>query len=441
MTEFSLSDIFEPLIGSRKCLSYLEKDQIMFRSVVVALLFMILPSLAQAQEVAQAQQTTHEVVRGETLWSLAERYLGNPYRWPLIYEANASQIPNPNILEPGQVLVIPGVVPEAAQVQGVMVITEAQAEVPVAEEEMVGPPAGERVQAGGGSDPPCPGPDDRTVFFTGVGQTRSCPTIVPTPGQRTPFYPQPVGVSDAERMVAQAVSGGITPTAAVSTAAVPFGLVYASEWLVEQGGEIGFIGTLAGFSRVHVERTPQGPARAGERVQIATNEGVNLRVGDLLQSFRSRREERGFGNVLRPTGILTVTAVSESGFIAMVASELERIQVGDWVRLAPDHTARPGVFPLPVESDLTATILGFPEERQVQSYGASVFLDVGEAEGISIGDIFEASVTQPGPQFGVEAAWLQVVLVDGNRSTARIISLRYPILGSGDVIRLIQKMQ
>ncbi len=413
----------------------------MFRSVVVALLFMILPSLAQAQEVVQAQQTTHEVVRGETLWTLAARYLGNPYRWPLIYEANAENISNPNVLEPGQVLVIPGVVPEAAQVQGVMVITEAQAEVPVVEEEVVGPPAGERVQAGVGSDPPCPGPTDRTVFFTGVGQTRSCPTIVPTPGQRTPFYPQPVGVSDAERMVAPAVSGGMLSTAAVSTAAVSLGLVYASEWLVEQGGEIGFIGTLAGFSRVNAEPTAQGPARAGEWVQVATNEGVNLRVGDLLQSFRSAREERGFGNVLSPTGILIVTGVSGSGSIAMVSSELDRIHVGDWVRPAPYHDALPDVFPHWVESDVTATILGFPEERQIQSYGASVFLDVGEAEGISIGDIFEASVTQPGPQFGVEAAWLQVVLVDGDRSTARIISLKYPILGSGDVIRLIQKMQ
>jgi len=410
----------------------------MFRSALVALLFMILPSLAQAQEVVQAQQITHEVVRGETLWSLAERYLGNPYRWPLLYEANASQIPNPNVLEPGQVLVIPGVGMEAAQIQAVTVIP--QAGVVVAEEEIVVPPTGVRVQAGESADALCPGPGDRTVFFSGSGQARRCPTLLPTPGQRTTFYPRPVAELSAEIMVAPTVPGGSVSTAAVSTAAVPLGLVYASEWLVEPGEEMEFIGTLSGFSWVYEERTPQGPARAGERVKIATNEGVRLRAGDLLQSFRSAREDRGFGNVLHPSGILVVTTVTESEINAMVSSEFERIQVGDWVRLAPDYIPRQDVFPLPVESEITATVLGFPEERQFQSYGASVFLDVGEADAISIGDIFEASVNQPGPLFGVEAAWLQVVLVDGKRSTARIISVKYPVLGSGDLVRLIQKM-
>jgi len=399
LTEHSLSDIFEPLASVRKRLSYLEKDPIMLRSVVITLLFLILPSLAPAQEVDPGQQVTHEVVKGENLWSLAERYLGNPYLWPLIYEANASQIQNPNILEPGQLLVIPGLGREVAQVQGVMVIT--LAEVAVAEEEIVGPPA----------------------------------------RRRTIFYPHSFEGPDIERMVVEAATGGVVSTAAVSRAAVPLGLVYASGWLVERGEVMDAIGTLAGFSQVHAERTPMGPARVGERLQIATKEGARLRVGDLLQSFRPVREEWGLGTVISPTGILAVTVVSESGIIAMVSLAFDRIQVGDRVKLAPDYTPRPGVFPLPVESNVTATILGFPRERQVQSFGASAFLDVGEPEGISIGDIFRADVNQPGPFFGMEAARLQVVLVDGNRSTARIIGMRHAGLGSGDLLRLIQKMQ
>jgi hypothetical protein len=399
LTEHSLSDIFEPLASVRKRLSYLEKDPIMLRSVVVTLLFLILPSLALAQELDPGQQVTHEVVKGENLWSLAERYLGNPYRWPLIYEANASQIQDPNLLEPGQLLVIPGVGREVAQVQGVMVITRAEAAV--AEEEIVGPPA----------------------------------------GRRTIFYPRSFKGPVIEGRVAEAATGGVVSTAAVSAVAVPLGLVYASDWLVEGGEVKGEIGTLAGFSEVHAERTPLGPAWVGERLQIATKEGARLRVGDLLQSFRPLREEWGLGTVIRPTGILVVTAVSESGIIAMVSLAFDRIRVGDGVKLAPDHTPRPDVFPLPVESNVTATILGFPTERQVQSFGASAFLDVGEPEGISIGDIFRADVSQPGPFFGMEAARLQVVKVDGDRSTARIIGLRHAVLGSGDLLRLIQKMQ
>ena len=62
----------------------------MFRSVVVLMLSLILPTLASAQDTVQTQQRTHEVVKGETLWNLAQRYLGNPYRWPLIYKAGIS---------------------------------------------------------------------------------------------------------------------------------------------------------------------------------------------------------------------------------------------------------------------------------------------------------------------------------------------------------------
>lgn len=371
----------------------------MLRSVVLTLLFLILPSLAPAQVVDPGQRVTHEVVKGENLWSLAERYLGNPYRWPLIYEANLSQIQNPNILKPGQLLVIPGLGGEVAQVQGVMVIT--QEEVAVAEEEIVVPPG----------------------------------------GQRTLFYPDSLEGPDIERTVAEGATGGVASTAVISTFAVPPGQVYASGWLVEEGEVVDAIGTLAGFSQVHAERMPLEPARVEERLQIATEEGAGLRVGDLLQSFRPVREVRGLGTVISPTGILAVTVVGESGIIATVSMVFDRIQVGDGVKLAPDYTPRPDVFPVPVESNVTATLLGFPRERQVQSYGASAFLDVGEPEGISIGDIFRADVNQPGPFFGMEAARLQVVLVNGNRSTARIIGVKHAVLGSGDLLRLIGKMQ
>ena len=84
------------------------------RSVALAVLLMILPSFSPAQEVDVGPRTTHEVVKGETLWALAGRYLGNPYRWPLIYEANSSQIQDPDLIEPGQLLIIPVMGREAA---------------------------------------------------------------------------------------------------------------------------------------------------------------------------------------------------------------------------------------------------------------------------------------------------------------------------------------
>ncbi|WP_406230254.1 LysM peptidoglycan-binding domain-containing protein [Nocardia sp. NBC_01009] len=49
--------------------------------------------------------TTHTVSPDDTLWDLAQRFYGDPRLFPLIAAAN--QIPNPNRIFPGQVLVIP----------------------------------------------------------------------------------------------------------------------------------------------------------------------------------------------------------------------------------------------------------------------------------------------------------------------------------------------
>ena len=48
---------------------------------------------------------THEVERGETLWDLAERYLGGGLSWPELYADNQAQIGgDPDLIQPGQPL-------------------------------------------------------------------------------------------------------------------------------------------------------------------------------------------------------------------------------------------------------------------------------------------------------------------------------------------------
>ncbi|RXM79251.1 LysM domain-containing protein [Clostridium tetani] len=50
---------------------------------------------------------THTVVRGDTLWHIAKRYLGNGARWKEIYNLNKDKIKNPNLIYPGQIFKIP----------------------------------------------------------------------------------------------------------------------------------------------------------------------------------------------------------------------------------------------------------------------------------------------------------------------------------------------
>lgn len=64
-----------------------------------------------AQERPESQEdkpSTHTVTNGDTLWILAKKYFGDGSQYTRIYETNKTVIgANPNLIKPGQVLVIP----------------------------------------------------------------------------------------------------------------------------------------------------------------------------------------------------------------------------------------------------------------------------------------------------------------------------------------------
>jgi len=54
-----------------------------------------------------AQETTHTVKPGDTLWDIAGFYYQNPFLWPYIWRANLSKIEDPHWIYPDEVFVIP----------------------------------------------------------------------------------------------------------------------------------------------------------------------------------------------------------------------------------------------------------------------------------------------------------------------------------------------
>lgn len=63
------------------------------------------PSPAPAVELKPDYPEKYVVVKGDTLWDIAARFLKNPWQWPQLWQANP-QIQNPHLIYPGDVLTI-----------------------------------------------------------------------------------------------------------------------------------------------------------------------------------------------------------------------------------------------------------------------------------------------------------------------------------------------
>lgn len=50
---------------------------------------------------------TYTVKQGDTLWAIAKKYLGDGNRYTEIYNLNKNKISNPNLIYPGQILILP----------------------------------------------------------------------------------------------------------------------------------------------------------------------------------------------------------------------------------------------------------------------------------------------------------------------------------------------
>jgi LysM repeat protein len=81
-------------------------DRVQTKGRTIASVFMILSLILLAASAdLKAQPSTHTVQKGDTLWSICEKYYGDAFVWPKLWEMNPF-VTNPHLLKPGDVITL-----------------------------------------------------------------------------------------------------------------------------------------------------------------------------------------------------------------------------------------------------------------------------------------------------------------------------------------------
>lgn len=364
----------------------------MVRSAAAFIAVLILPALAFAQQ----PQGSHTVVDDDTLWDLAQRYYSSPWEWRTIWEANRSDIENPNLIYPGQVFVIPG--------------------APARGQTAEGPPAG-----GGGQPDQQPGAGRPSGGDPGVRPGQGGPSDGVAPAdRRTIFYRQQEPTASVVAMLDR------------EYVAVDADQVYSAPYLGPLLGTPEHLGTLRGFA-FEVKRG----ATFRQFDQVVVDTDAPVRVGDQLRTFRVTKTIPQVGQVVTPTGVLTVTAVDDTTAVAVVSNEYLLMQPGDLVGPLPEYSITAGERAEDVSGGSEAMIMGVAGPQQLNDLGHHLFLDLGTDHGIGVGDefaLYSDAVTSE------VRGRLQVVGVTPTSSTARISAMSDDIFHQGVIVRLVRQM-
>lgn len=347
----------------------------MVRSATALLAVLILAGFTFVQQVA-----THTVVNGDTLWDLAQTYYGNPFDWRRIWEANRSQVSDPNLIYPGWVLTIPG---------KTAAVTEVEVESPEA---------------------PMPTP--------------AAPTPVADLAQRPTVFRQ---AAPARGTV---ITGADAPHVAVAR-----DQVYSAPWLVRMDDEVASEGVVESFaSGVTASKTP----RIFDELTLSFS-GMAPAVGTELQIYQVSKTIEDVGRVVTPSGVVRVTSTQDGTTVGTVVREFGRIQLGDLVGPLPSYSLTPGRYAQDVSGGSEAMVMGFAGLAVLQDVGEVAFLDQGSDDGVAVGDEYELVNPALGsdPVEGV----LRVVGVTRNGASARILQMDDAVFRQGVVVRLSRKMR
>lgn len=75
-------------------------------AILFASIFSVLPVMAENNGLRNDAPARHVVTPGDTLWSIASKFLKDPWRWPQVWGLNREQVKNPHKIYPGDIILL-----------------------------------------------------------------------------------------------------------------------------------------------------------------------------------------------------------------------------------------------------------------------------------------------------------------------------------------------
>lgn len=374
-----------------------------------ALLLLALVLVAVLPAAAQEPGRTHTVKKGDTLWDIAGQYLTDPLLWPEIYRRNTTVVEDPHWIYPGEILQIDG--------------GPAVAAVPAEDTPM---PAQDSVAVQ---------PDTQVaVIVVEPAEDSARISMEPVPDEYDPGKAD-MSMLFADTRLSQNLEAVISAYTDQPYRPLRRGEFYSSGFLTE--GQVMPYGQFLGPvvpSQIASTRS-RGSVTLYTEVMVTPPEGAQYSVGDTLLVVRRDRNIENYGDVIVPTGLIRVTDVSQPENRAVVLSSYGPMR-SDQKVLPAEPFRDPGeVRPVPVTDGVSARVIASRNPQELKGPQDVIFLDMGSAQGLAPGDLFQFrsepdgngnEVILPSPM-GVA----QVVRVGERTSTARVLTVSQPSVDPG----------
>ena len=194
---------------------------------------------------------------------------------------------------------------------------------------------------------------------------------------------------------------------------------------------------------------PRSPYQLDEVLYVKMPQGVTPTAGMHLAIASLGPEFDQYGQVLIPTGEVTVVAPGGPGEATSVRLERQYAEVEPNQLVVPldaPHFPPTGSHAVAVTDGVKAKVIWVSDEPVQPALGNFVVLDATEKDGVHLGDQF--TLLRPRVRDEMTGLWLpeqdiattQVVRVGAHSATAVVIAQTMPAIAPGDAARLTAKM-